>query len=404
MNGKCQGFLREDRTGVIHSLSQTKPTKIGRALDCHIILNSRLDSSISKHHAEVRPLAESKGWEICDRRSENGTRVNGQQLWGCQILQPGDHITFGQSPNELIFGVQAPRQNFRFLSFCWKIKQIARLRFSVGTTTLLPLVSRGKWRELWQQRHFKSAIFYLVLCILAISIFSKNETIAYVLIAGCILAIAIETISQFCGRYKPVWLILGLAISTAGLTNITPYAPWLYCHSSTFNIKDIALEAFLKEFIKALPVLAIYFLGRKLPFSWQERIKIHDPLDGILLAVASAIGLVLVMLWIDSEKLINIFVQLAPNISGNLAYSGIFGYYIGMSAIGETRKLWERIGLVFFGYFFASSLHFALVFLDQFLSDISEAIELIPSILEYGILFIYIRKGVVLKNKRIRDQ
>ena len=398
MNGKCQGFLREDRTGVIHSLSQTKPTKIGRALDCHIILNSRLDSSISKHHAEVRPLAESRGWEICDRESENGTYVNGQQLSGCQILQPGDRITFGQSPNELIFGVQAPRQNFRFLSFCWKIKQIARLRFSVGATTLLPLVSREKWRELWQQRHFKSAIFYLLLCILAISILSKN---ANVLIAGCILVAAIETISQFCGRYKPGWLILGLALSTAGLTNITHNEQWLsYC--STLNIKNIALEAFLKEFIKALPVLAIYFLGRKLPFSWQERIKIHDPLDGILLAVASAIGLVLFE--VHSEDLIDIFVQLAPNISGNLAYSGIFGYYIGMSAIGDTRKLWERIGLVFFGYFFASSLHFALVFLGQFLADISEAIKLIPSILEYGILFIYIRKGVVLKNKSIRDQ
>ena len=88
-NGESQALLRVDGTEVTHTLSKTQIMQIGRALDCQIILNSPQDSSISRHHAEVRPLAESMSWEICDRGSENGTYVNGQQLSECHILQPG---------------------------------------------------------------------------------------------------------------------------------------------------------------------------------------------------------------------------------------------------------------------------------------------------------------------------
>jgi RsiW-degrading membrane proteinase PrsW (M82 family) len=49
----------------------------------------------------------------------------------------------------------------------------------------------------------------------------------------------------------------------------------------------------MEELLKALPVLGLYFLGRLLYSPWRERIGVWEPLDGILLGTASAVGFTL---------------------------------------------------------------------------------------------------------------
>ena len=49
----------------------------------------------------------------------------------------------------------------------------------------------------------------------------------------------------------------------------------------------------MEELLKALPVLGAYFIGKSLPSPWRERIGVWEPLDGILLGTASAVGFTL---------------------------------------------------------------------------------------------------------------
>jgi len=49
----------------------------------------------------------------------------------------------------------------------------------------------------------------------------------------------------------------------------------------------------MEELLKALPVLLAYVVGSRLSFPWRERIGVWEPLDGILLGAASAVGFTL---------------------------------------------------------------------------------------------------------------
>ena len=403
-------LLRDTSTGIVYPLSPTKKTLIGRALDCQIVLNSPQDVSISRHHAQVRPLAESGGWEISDLNSNNGTYVNGQRLQGRQILQPGDRLTFGQSPTELIFAVQRIPTSDRKP----KIPP-SRLKNSpssiLSPSTWFP--PRSKWRDVWREGRFSSVFIYLILCVLAIvvsDIRNIGSNASNVLFAACLLILALETLSQLCGKRQPWWLISVLAIITAVLTAIIyqvidKYIPLQVILNSDIggiplqvilnpDIRKIplkfiltieAIKAPLIEAIKALPVLTIYFISRKLPSALPKRMGVYDPLDGILLTVASAIGLVLVESYFQDLR--NIIAGILPNIAGDLAYSGVFGYYIGLSAIKSPRKRWKIIG---FGYLFASILHLSLGILRTHLSAAGKPIL---SIIEYALLIANTLKG-----------
>lgn len=71
------------------------PVTIGRLPDCGVVL---ADPNVSRVHAEVRPVAgdgPTPEYQIVDRGSTNGTRVNGLPLAGPRVLTSGDSITLG---------------------------------------------------------------------------------------------------------------------------------------------------------------------------------------------------------------------------------------------------------------------------------------------------------------------
>jgi hypothetical protein len=72
-----------------------QPVTIGRLPDCTVVL---ADPNVSRVHAEVRPVDHGSGspeYEVVDRGSTNGTRVNGMPVVGPRVLVPGDTITLG---------------------------------------------------------------------------------------------------------------------------------------------------------------------------------------------------------------------------------------------------------------------------------------------------------------------
>lgn len=66
--------------------------KVGRAQDCDLRYDSRLDIRVSSHHAHI--VLQQGAYQLIDTGSTNGTMVNGQRVVQHQ-LATGDRIVFG---------------------------------------------------------------------------------------------------------------------------------------------------------------------------------------------------------------------------------------------------------------------------------------------------------------------
>ncbi len=82
-------------SGSLRGTSSTSPkavVRIGRAPDCDVRFDPRLDARVSTHHAEIR--FDNGHYLVVDTGSSNGTLVNGK-LVRQQKLRSGDKIVFG---------------------------------------------------------------------------------------------------------------------------------------------------------------------------------------------------------------------------------------------------------------------------------------------------------------------
>ena len=86
------------RSGTNYLLSEQDDNKIGRGIDCDVVL---ADPLCSRVHAEVF-LHESDGWMIRDASSRNGTFVDDQKIER-QPLKPGSRVRLGST--EFLFQV-----------------------------------------------------------------------------------------------------------------------------------------------------------------------------------------------------------------------------------------------------------------------------------------------------------
>jgi RsiW-degrading membrane proteinase PrsW (M82 family) len=139
----------------------------------------------------------------------------------------------------------------------------------------------------------------------------------------------------------------------------------------------------LEEFVKIIPVLILWRLTSRLKPANKDRIGVTEPLDGILVGAASALGFVLVetlgqyapqavmsaaialhknlpQLPADVAVLAgsvfgleSVIMRIVPELSGHLAYSGYFGYFVGLAAL-KPKHGWK---LVLTGWACAAGLH-----------------------------------------------
>jgi hypothetical protein len=65
---------------------------VGRGRQADVVLN---DPNVSRQHAEIRPRGGS--WVLADLGSTNGSRLNGRQIEGSEVLRDGDEIEVGES-------------------------------------------------------------------------------------------------------------------------------------------------------------------------------------------------------------------------------------------------------------------------------------------------------------------
>jgi RsiW-degrading membrane proteinase PrsW (M82 family) len=383
---------------------------IGRDPRCQIILDSQFYTGVSRQHAHVAPsLTSPSGWQVCDLNSANGTYVNSRRIYGCHALQWGDCITLSQDGPQFVFELQsietASLPPVLPTSTAWTdspppivfsaaqppspnygtVAQSDAVTFS----QLFPIISTG--RDLTRKAYLVPGMITVVFVVL---MFVTNGAPQWFnpLLAAYIAGGAYYFVYQLCGKRKPWWVLMSAAIVTAFLllSPVLLFFIFVFRDILPGTIPDdpasVGLGMFfvnmffgaglMEELLKAVPVLLAYYLGRKVRLSpLREQIGVWEPLDGILLGTASAVGFTLLETlgqYVPSV-ISDVTLQAGPeagqlgqllglqlliprilgSISGHMAYSGYFGYFIGLSVLKPTKR-WQILGV---GYLTAAILH-----------------------------------------------
>ncbi|MCL1465353.1 PrsW family glutamic-type intramembrane protease [Argonema galeatum] len=395
-----EGFLRQlPSIGAAgaerrYSLDTTDEIAIGRDLNCQVVLDSNLYGMVSRRHTVISHITEFAGappsWLVCDLNSANGTYVNGQKLDGCRICREGDRIMLGQNGPEFIIEVNKPPQAATqapakspgpTLGPTLKHPQSD----SVSFTQLFPIFSTG--RDLTQKAYLIPGIITVGFVVLMFATVGEAR-VFNLLLASYLAAAAYYFIYQLCGKHKPWWMLLACSLATILILlspllqvfiiifrKILPGNLTTDVEALSFPILLIRMffaAGLMEELLKALPVLGACWLGGRLPSPWRERVGVLEPLDGILLGTASAVGFTLLetlgqyvpQIIQDATLQVGegvaelvglqlLIPRILGSVAGHMAYSGYLGYFIGLSVLKPSRR-WQIISI---GYLSAAALH-----------------------------------------------
>ncbi len=435
--------------------------RVGRDPRCQIVLDSLAYSEVSRHHARIYPMpAEPGTWQICDLESSNGTYVNSERLHQSYTLKHGDVISLGRHGPQFIFEIRSahsisslsipdptasaltlttqaskkPSLSHRHSSRALKSGSLSKSFSKTGSATgavtlsqLFPILSTGQ--DLAQKAYLIPGIITVSFVVLMFAAVGKPEWFN-VLLAAYLSGAAYYFVYQLCGKRKPWWLIMLAALITATLL-LSPVLNgflWFFrgvlpgqipTEAGAVNAITLIMQMFfgaglMEELIKAIPVLLAYGVGRLLSHPQREQIGVWEPLDGILLGTASAIGFTLVETLgqyvpaainsvtlqagsspADLVGLQLLIPRILGSVSGHMAYSGYLGYFIGLSVL-KPRHRWQILGI---GYLSAAILH-ALWNVTGFLNPLALALV---GVLSYAFLTAAILKARTLSPTRSQN-
>lgn len=388
-----------------YALATPTTVLIGRDPRCQIILDSQAFSGVSRQHVEISPsqTALSK-WQVCDLNSANGTYVNSRRIYGCNDLHWGDCITLSQDGPQFVFELRSAHAAAVPLPAAPPYVSNSPGTFSTtqppetnpGATSqspdsvtfsqLFPIVSTG--RDLTRKAYLVPGII-TVLFVVLMFVTNGVPQLFNLLIAAYMAGAAYYFVYQLCGKRKSWWVLF----SSALITIIILLSPLLLVFIFVFrgilpgaipddpasvNVITFFVNMFfgaglMEELLKAVPVLLAYYLGRKLRSPWREKIGVWEPLDGILLGTASAVGFTLLETLgqyvpsiindvtlqagdVGARQLLGLQLlipRVLGSISGHMAYSGYFGYFIGLSVLKPSKR-WQILSI---GYLTAATLH-----------------------------------------------
>ncbi|MTJ09290.1 PrsW family glutamic-type intramembrane protease [Anabaena sp. UHCC 0204] len=413
-----------------YSLLPGKEMVIGRDPSCQIVLDAMIYRMVSRRHAVVRPLSlspdSSYSWVICDLNSANGTFLNGEHLQGCQELHLGDRISLGADGPQFIFGYEVIAQptmmNVNKATVLSSVNnyQSSLKQDSVSFTQLFPIISTGK--DLTRKAYLIPGILTVVFVVLMFATVGHPQA-NQVIVGSYIAFAAYYFVYQLCGKPKPWWVLLAAALSTmlillsplldVFITVFRDILPGSLDSASQDGITftELLVRMFfgaglMEELLKILPVLGAYLIGNSLPSPWRERIGVWEPLDGILLGTASAVGFTLLetlgqyvpLISQDAGQLVGLQLlipRILGSVAGHMAYSGYLGYFIGLAVLKPTKG--KQILSV--GYLSASALHA----LWNATGSINAFLLVVVGVLSYAFLMAAILKARVLSPTRSQN-
>ena len=354
---------------IIHyPLSANNSLCIGRdSSRCQIVIDPEACQSVSRVHIEIRPInypttQTVSNWEIFDH-SSNGTYINNIKLAESHILVTGDVIKLSQDGPEFIFsnlaesfGSSTNTNNNDALRLTQLVPILSKNNNLINKGFLLPGIA--------------TSIFIVIL------FFSSNSGNFNILLGTYIITLAYYFIYRLCGKSKPWWLLFGVAfiqililLSPILVLFIIVFRGILPGGITQTNFASAFIANFfgaglMEELIKALPAFGLIWLSSKFKSPWREKIGIWEPLDGILILAAAGAGFTFIetlgqyvpMIIDKGGELVGLQLLIArtlASITGHMAYSGYFGYFIGLSMLKPSRR-WL---LLLIGWLTASVLH-----------------------------------------------
>lgn len=372
-----------------YPLSSTAEVVLGRDPSCQILVQSQQYVMVSRHHAVIRPKQNLPNgqtyWEICDLNSSNGTFVNGKRLRGSQKLMVGDRISLSKNGPEFIFEdvvhrptVVNPPPQSQGVNPSVNLPSLPanNIKNNITFTQLFPIVSTG--RDLTRKAYLIPGSITVLFVVLMFATLG-NPSLFNLLLAAYLSISGYYCVYQLCGKHKPWWWLLGSAIATMIVLlspllslfififrTILPGSLPEQTNVSFFHLLSAMFfgAGLMEELLKILPVLMALAIGRSLRSPWRERLGVWEPLDGILLGSASAVGFTLletlgqyvpqiIQEGGELQGLQLLIPRILGSVAGHTAYSGYLGYFVGLSVL-QPKQRWLILGV---GYLCASGLH-----------------------------------------------
>ena len=420
-----------------YPLSETHDVVLGRTPACQVVIDAQQYSGVSRRHATVCPMGvDSQGtplWQICDLNSVNGTFVNGQKIHRCRTLRAGDRITLSRNGPQFVFEHRATQANTphpqpSLIGASYPASPAPHQNSDLTMSQLIPIVSVRQ--DLYRKGYLLPGILTVIMVVLLFVAQGKlfNWLLAFYLGSG-----GFYFIYRLCGKHKPWWVFIVSALFTAMIL-ISPILQvfiWIFRGILPGNVSSASAgfisqlishffgAGMMEELLKALPIVGFLLWGAQLHSPGRERIGVWEPLDGILIGAASALGFT----WLETlgqyvpgvieevaaeagaaaganAGLQLLIPRILGSVAGHMAYSGIFGYFIGLSVLIPSKR-WLILGV---GYFMASGLHAVWNATGSMLGGDFDLIALmVVGIAAYAFLVAAILKARQLSPTRARN-
>jgi len=270
----------------------------------------------------------------------------------------------------------------------------------ISRTEFLPFLisfsDMSKRAYLWPG--LTTAIFVAILLALAAV---KNEPAFFWVLSTYVAFVDIYLLYLACGRKQPFLYVLLIAFFAFGLDALL--LPVIVGAESV--LPSLVSPGLIEETVKALPLLMILVAGRFLSHARQRKYGLREPLDGILLAAASASGfsfLETMFVYVPHFGALVGTPRLLVNGFGHIAYAGVFGYFIGLAALHHRN--WKKAALaVIFGFVLANVLHDlwdAMRFYAGVMRIVSPLHEVAVAVMSFVVLASTILKGREVSPER----
>jgi RsiW-degrading membrane proteinase PrsW (M82 family) len=270
----------------------------------------------------------------------------------------------------------------------------------ISRADLLPFVT--SFRELWRGTLVwpgaTLAVFTVALLLFAAM---DNQTGFFWCLGGLISVGNLFFIYLWCGKKMPfLYLFLVALVAFAIDAALSPVIV-----AAERAMPTAIAPGIIEESVKILPVIIVLVLGLVLSHPLQREYGLREPLDGILLAAASATGfafLETMFVYMPKYGALISAPRLLVNVFGHIAYSGAFGYFIGLAALRHRRAIPAAVAVAI-GLALANVLHDlwdAIRFYGGGLAIMSPVHEVITAVVCFVVLGSLIMKARELSPER----
>lgn len=362
--------------------------RLGRDEDqCDVVLD---DPGVSRLHAEIRWHPATQQFTIQNLRDINPIAVDGRILsQGTQAIRSGTMIVLGGTTIQFFHNQSAaPVLDTPTSVEAAPVARVEPIRSPASSVTFshyLPLAGTGQ--QLRQQGYLLPGVITVIWVVLMFSSLGRPRFFN-LLLAGYLGIAGFYLIYKLCQKQKPWWLLI-IPIVMTPLLLLTPV--W---HAIAFFFRNILpggipesddagfISLFIsfffgaglaEELLKAIPIFVLTWFGRTVSPAQRSRLGVIEPLDGIMLGAASGLGFTLLETLaqyipnvvqsvamqtanVGAAELVGLQLlipRIVGSVFGHMAYSGYFGYYIGLGEL-KPRRRWKFLAT---GYLIAAVIH-----------------------------------------------